>query len=117
MTLDQALQALGLTRRDLDEACAAVVDGEKLWARRTAAVHALIRKHQRQLMAKLHPDVCREPGAEARAAQINQIATELLKLKVAPPVPPPVRVVIWRTGWSSTSSTTSYTTTVFTRWG
>ena len=113
MSMEQALFTLQLHAEDIRLAVQCVPrDTPDIWKARTAAVHRLIKDARKGMLRAVHPDVCRDEGAEEAAKRINWVADELLKLQVGPPpAPPPARIVFVGVDMATSTSTSSFYTT------
>ena len=92
-TPEQAFRILGITQADADAVIQAVPEkGEAgVWERRTQAFHDLIKKQQKALLRKYHPDICKDSDALDKTQEINRVADLFLAMKILPrPKPRPI---------------------------
>jgi len=112
-SLEKDLATLELTGR-IQQVVASVPESEEgAWKKRTEAFHELVKSSRKTQCRKWHPDVCSDPQAVERTAEINAAADGLLTIKFVPPQPQPLQVFYFGFGgrWSSSTSTST------TSWG
>lgn len=118
--LQTDLATLQLEAEVVDTMLAHVPDGPNAWEMRTGAFHEMVKSARKTQLRKWHPDICKDPQAVERSAEINAAADGLLTLRLGPPrvMRPVVQqfVVIWQNfggfwGNSTSSSTGTWTTT------
>lgn len=105
--VNEALERLGLTARDIERTVQSVPDQKNIWQARSEAVRNLVRDARKRQLQRFHPDVCRDPDATEKAQKINQAADMLMQFRVMPPPPPPPQIVFFDIFGGNTSTTTT----------
>lgn len=113
-SFEQDLQTLGISVQD---ALAKVPDSDPdVWTKRTAAFHEMVRSARKTQCKKWHPDVCADPQAAEKTAEINAAADGLLTVRFKPRTAPVMQVFRVSFGWGgfwgggTSTSTTTWTT-------
>lgn len=115
------LATLELTQGAIEAMLNSIPEGAPdTWTKRTEAFHELVRTARKTQLKLWHPDVCKDPQAHEKAAEINNAADGLLTLRLHPiRRQPQFQVVILRGGgwggleqvWSNDATSNTWTST------